>query len=91
MRCYLLLLSYYCPNWYLDSTIPVLPVPVVKFNLPSKLIQGDVRVFPEGNLHHLSDQLIQLALQLLDDRQVVCMLSILALKLLQIVINCLVQ
>lgn len=67
------------------------PVPVIQLNLGGHLFQGDVAVVPEGNLHHLPDQLLQLALQLLDDRQVVCMLRVLGLKLLQIVIHCLVQ
>lgn len=57
------------------------PVPVIQLNLDGQLLQGDVGVVPEGNLHHLPDQLVQLALQLLDDGQVVCVLRILALKL----------
>lgn len=69
----------------------VLPVPIIQLNFNSELVQGDVGVVPEGNLHHLSDQLVQLALQFLDDRQVVCMLRVLALKLLQIVLYSLVQ
>lgn len=67
------------------------PVPVIELNVDSQLLQGDVGAVPEGNLHHLSDQLLQLALQLLDDRQVICVLCILALKLLQIVFYRLVQ
>lgn len=74
-----------------DGAITVLPVPVKQLNVDGQLLQGDVGVVPEGNLHHLSDQLVQLSLQLLDDGQVVRMLRILALKLLQIVIYRLVQ
>ena len=69
----------------------VLPVPVVQLNVDGQLLQGDVAVVPEGDLHHLSDQLVQLALQLLDDGQVVLMQRILGLKLLQIVVYRLVQ
>lgn len=64
-----------------DCIITILPVPIIQLNLHSQLLQGDVGVAPEGNLHHLPDQLVQLALQLLDDGQVVCVLRILALKL----------
>lgn len=67
------------------------PVPVVELYLDGQVLQGDVGVTPEGDLRHLFHQLIQLALQLLDDRQVVCVLGILALKLLQTVVYSLVQ
>lgn len=40
----------------------LLPVPVIQLNLDGQLLQGDVGVVPEGNLHHLPDQLVQLAL-----------------------------
>lgn len=75
-------------GWFLAT---VLPVPVIQLNLDGQLLQGDVAVVPEGDLHHLSDQLVQLALQLLDDGQVVRVLRILGLKLLQIVVYRLVQ
>lgn len=68
----------------------VLPVPIIQLDLDGQLIQGDVCVVPEGNLRHLPDQLLQLALQLLDDGQVVRMLRILLLKLLQVVLHRLV-
>lgn len=60
----------------------ILPIPIIQLDLDGQLIQGDVCVVPEGNLHHLPGQLLQLALQLLDDGQVVRMLRILLLKLL---------
>lgn len=74
-----------------ECLITVLPVPVIQLNRDGQFLQGDVGVVPEGNLHHLPDQLIQLALQLLDDGQVVRLLCVLALKLLQIVFYGLVQ
>lgn len=78
----------FCLN---ECLIAVLPVPVIQLNRDGQFLQGDVGVVPEGNLHHLPDQLIQLALQLLDDGQVVRLLCVLSLKLLQIVFYGLVQ
>lgn len=78
-------------NEYLSCPVTDVPVPVIQLNLDGQFLQGDVCVVPKGNLHHLPDQLLQLALQLLDDGQVVRMLRILALKLLQIVVYRLVQ
>lgn len=69
----------------------VSPVPVVQLDLDGQLLQGDVGVLPEGDVPHLPDQLVQLALQLLDDGQVVGVLRVLALELLQIAFYRLVQ
>lgn len=78
MLHHITLLKQRCP----DSAMTDLPVPVIQLNLDGQPLQGDVAGVPEGNRHHLSDELIELALQLLDDGQVVCMLGILTLKLL---------
>lgn len=73
------------------ESVHLSPVPVVELDVDSQLLQGDVSVAPEGDLHHLPHQLIQLALHLLDDRQIVCVLGVLALQLPQTAIHRLLQ
>lgn len=71
----------------LISISSISPIPVVEFDPASQRLQGDAGIAPERDLHHLFEQLIQLALQLLYDGQVVSVLRILALQMLQILIH----
>lgn len=67
------------------------PIPVIQLDLDSQHLQGDAGIAPERDLHHLFEQFIQLALQLLHNRQVIRTLSVLALQMLQILIDRQVQ
>lgn len=70
---------------------PPSPVPVVKLDAFSQLIQGGAGVGPEGDVSHLSDKLSQLALEFLHDGHVVCVHAVLLLQIPEVSIHSLVQ
>lgn len=51
-----------------------LPVEVKDLGLVGQVLQGNISVGPEGNINHQPHQLVQLALQLLNDGHVVRLL-----------------
>ena len=67
------------------------PVPVVELHVHGQGLQGDAAVLPEGDARHLPHQLVQLALQLLRDGQVVRVLGVLRLEVPQVALHRLVE
>lgn len=66
------------------------PVKIKGLRLLSQLLQGNAGVGPEGHVRYESHQLVQLALQLLDDGHVVCLLLEGRLQLDQVLLHRLV-
>ena len=73
------------------NPLTAVPVPVVELHLRGQGLQGDAAVVPEGDARHLLHQILQLALQLPGDGEVVRVLGVLHLQVLQVPLHRLVE